>query len=79
MLKETNPEAETTPGEMRNPSVSDVVTEGEVQTLQLGEIRNSCYALITYLPTHCHVQPCQMTIVPQSSNPCTQHTIFSQT
>ncbi|KAA6419777.1 MAG: hypothetical protein FRX49_10310 [Trebouxia sp. A1-2] len=27
MLKETNPEAETTPGEMRNPSVSDVVTE----------------------------------------------------
>ena len=57
MLQETKPQAEYTPGQMHNPSVSDAVTEGEVQALQFGETRHSCYALITHLPTHCHVQP----------------------
>ncbi len=78
MLKGTKLQAEYRPGKMRNTSVSDAVAEGEVQTLQLGEARHSCYALITHLSTHCHVQPCQMTIFPQSSNPCTQHTTHSE-
>lgn len=78
MLQEIKPQAEYRPGKMRNASVSDAVTEGEVQTLQLGESRHSCYALITYLPTHCQVQPGQMTLFLQSSNPCTQHTTFNQ-
>jgi hypothetical protein len=47
MPKEAKPQAEYTPGKMRNTSVSDAVTKGEVQTLQLGETCHSCYALIT--------------------------------